>query len=174
MGRGKANYSVKARSKVVGYITDEDLGILRKDLPEILKSDMGIVKKSVNMILENRYYDVFAMCTHPGHHAGKNTLGGYCFLNNAAIAAKSLLNAGLKVSLIDVDYHGGDGTYHCLDRLEGLNYVSIHAKDDYPEVEMFENGRALPFGTTWKSYSNVLKEVLNSWADVDVVIVSLG
>jgi acetoin utilization deacetylase AcuC-like enzyme len=172
--KGPQNFSVKLKSKVVAYITDEDLDCITRDLPNILKSDMGVVKKSVNTMLENRYHDVFAMPTHPGHHAGKNTLGGYCFLNNAAIAAKYLLNAGMKVSLVDVDYHGGDGTYHCLDRLEGLRYVSIHAKNDYPEVEMFENGRELPFGTTWKAYSNVLQAVLNSWADVDVVIVSLG
>jgi acetoin utilization deacetylase AcuC-like enzyme len=53
----------------------------------------------------------FALCRPPGHHAGRSTYGGYCYLNNAALAAQYLLDEGKRrVSIIDVDYHHGNGT----------------------------------------------------------------
>lgn len=53
----------------------------------------------------------FALCRPPGHHAGKDYYGGYCFLNNAAIAAQSFIDRGAaRVAILDVDYHHGNGT----------------------------------------------------------------
>src|SRR5690606_14170005 len=53
----------------------------------------------------------FAVCRPPGHHAAGAYYGGYCFLNNAAIAAQSLIDKGMKrVAILDVDYHHGNGT----------------------------------------------------------------
>ena len=53
----------------------------------------------------------FALCRPPGHHAGTSFMGGYCFINNAAVAAQSLLDSGAKrVAVLDVDYHHGNGT----------------------------------------------------------------
>src|SRR5690606_13805282 len=53
----------------------------------------------------------FALCRPPGHHAGSDFMGGYCFINNAAVAAQWLRDSGVgKVSILDVDYHHGNGT----------------------------------------------------------------
>ena len=53
----------------------------------------------------------YALCRPPGHHAGRSSFGGYCYLNNAALAAQYLLDEGCRrVSVIDVDYHHGNGT----------------------------------------------------------------
>ena len=53
----------------------------------------------------------FALCRPPGHHAGADYLGGYCYLNNAAIAAEAARAAGTgRVAILDVDYHHGNGT----------------------------------------------------------------
>ena len=53
----------------------------------------------------------FALCRPPGHHAASDLYGGYCFLNNAAIAAQGFLNDGAKrVVILDVDFHHGNGT----------------------------------------------------------------
>src|SRR3546814_2985931 len=53
----------------------------------------------------------FALCRPPGHHAAADFYGGYCFLNNAAIAAQSFIDAGAgRVAVLDVDYHHGNGT----------------------------------------------------------------
>ena len=53
----------------------------------------------------------FALTRPPGHHAGADFFGGYCFLNNAAIAAQALRDAGMeRVAVLDIDYHHGNGT----------------------------------------------------------------
>jgi acetoin utilization deacetylase AcuC-like enzyme len=53
----------------------------------------------------------FALCRPPGHHSGADYLGGYCYLNNAAIAAQAAVDAGAgPVAILDVDYHHGNGT----------------------------------------------------------------
>ena len=75
----------------------------------------------------------FALCRPPGHHAGKDYAGGYCFLNNAAAAANWLTTKG-KVALLDVDYHCGNGTQDIFyDRADVLT-ISIHADPhfEYP------------------------------------------
>ncbi len=75
----------------------------------------------------------FALCRPPGHHCGSDYLGGYCYLNNAAIAAESAAASGRRVAILDVDYHHGNGTQDIFfDR--DLLFVSIHADPrlDYP------------------------------------------
>ena len=69
----------------------------------------------------------FALCRPPGHHAGRDLYGGYCFLNNAAIAAQSLRDHGAaRVAVLDVDFHHGNGTQDIFyDRADVL-YVSLH------------------------------------------------
>jgi acetoin utilization deacetylase AcuC-like enzyme len=75
----------------------------------------------------------FALCRPPGHHAGKDYAGGYCFINNASVAANWLSSKG-KVALLDVDYHCGNGTQDIFyDRADVLT-ISIHADPhfEYP------------------------------------------
>lgn len=73
----------------------------------------------------------FSLCRPPGHHAGKGYFGGYCFLNNAAIAAQYLRDAGAdRVAILDVDYHHGNGTQQIFYDRDDVLYVSIHADPD--------------------------------------------
>lgn len=73
----------------------------------------------------------FALCRPPGHHAGKDYAGGYCFINNASVAANWLSLKG-RVALLDIDYHCGNGTQDIFyDRADVLT-ISIHAD---PNVE---------------------------------------
>lgn len=76
----------------------------------------------------------FALCRPPGHHAGADYLGGYCYLNNAAIAAEAALAAGRRVAILDVDYHHGNGTQDIFYARGEILFVSIHADPviDYP------------------------------------------
>ncbi|HNW93169.1 MAG TPA: histone deacetylase family protein [bacterium] len=68
----------------------------------------------------------YAMCRPPGHHAERARYGGFCFINNASVAAQRLLAAG-RVAIVDIDYHHGNGTQDIwYDRPEVL-YVSLHA-----------------------------------------------
>jgi acetoin utilization deacetylase AcuC-like enzyme len=77
----------------------------------------------------------FALCRPPGHHAGPDYVGGYCYLNTAAIAAEAALAAGRKrIAILDVDYHHGNGTQDIFWNRADVLFVSIHADPvtDYP------------------------------------------
>ena len=78
---------------------------------------------------------VFALCRPPGHHASADVFGGYCFLNNAAIAAQALRDGGAaRVAVLDVDYHHGNGTQAIFYDRDDILFVSIHADpaQEYP------------------------------------------
>lgn len=81
----------------------------------------------------------YALCRPPGHHASKNMFGGYCYLNNAAIAAKYLSKSG-SVMIVDFDYHHGNGTQSIFYDSSEVFYFSIHAHPavEYPYFTGFE------------------------------------
>ncbi|HMP46043.1 MAG TPA: histone deacetylase family protein, partial [Sphingopyxis sp.] len=77
----------------------------------------------------------FALCRPPGHHAGRDHMGGYCYLNNAAIAARRAQALGLgPVAILDIDYHHGNGTQDIFHADGTIFFASIHADPvtDYP------------------------------------------
>jgi len=70
----------------------------------------------------------YGLCRPPGHHAAAAMAGGYCFFNNAAIAAQAIVAAtGERVSILDVDVHHGNGTQQIFWRRGDVLYVSLHA-----------------------------------------------
>ncbi|MEM7140246.1 MAG: histone deacetylase family protein [Actinomycetota bacterium] len=70
----------------------------------------------------------FARCRPPGHHATRDQFGGYCYLNNAAIAAQRLRDHGCAtVAIVDVDYHHGNGTQEIFYDRADIAVASIHA-----------------------------------------------
>ena len=133
----------------------------------------------------------YGLCRPPGHHAARSMAGGYCFFNNAAIAAEAMTRAtGQRVAILDVDYHHGNGTQQIFWRRGDVLYVSLHAN---PEREYpFFLGRAnetgegegsganlnipLPAGMDDEAYLAALDRGLAAIADTqgDVVVVSLG
>jgi len=68
---------------------------------------------------------VFALTRPPGHHAGQFFFGGYCYLNNAALAAEFLAVSG-KVAILDFDFHHGNGTESIFYARRRVLYTSIH------------------------------------------------
>ena len=77
----------------------------------------------------------FALSRPPGHHAGADFFGGYCFLNNAALAAQALRDSGHeRVAVLDVDYHHGNGTQALFYERADVLTVSIHGdpRTEYP------------------------------------------
>ncbi len=72
----------------------------------------------------------FALCRPPGHHAGRANCGGYCYLNNAAVAAHWLTQFGT-VAILDIDYHAGNGTQDIFYTRSDVLTISIHADPNY-------------------------------------------
>src|SRR5215510_4293667 len=80
--------------------------------------------------ISSKARSAFALCRPPGHHAGKDYAGGYCFINNASVAANWLSFKG-KVALLDIDYHCGNGTQDIFYERDDVLTISIHADPDY-------------------------------------------
>jgi len=69
----------------------------------------------------------YGLCRPPGHHATTGLYGGYCFFNNAAVAAHHIASStGTKVTVLDVDYHHGNGTQEIFYARDDVQYVSLH------------------------------------------------
>ncbi len=81
-------------------------------------------------VIANGDRSAFALCRPPGHHAGRDYAGGYCFINNAAVAAHWLSSKG-KVALLDVDYHCGNGTQDIFYERKDVLTISIHADPNF-------------------------------------------
>ncbi|MCB1703827.1 MAG: histone deacetylase family protein [Halioglobus sp.] len=67
----------------------------------------------------------YALCRPPGHHAETRAFGGFCYFNNAAVAAQYLSDHG-KVALLDIDHHHGNGSQDIFYRRSDVMTVSIH------------------------------------------------
>ena len=133
----------------------------------------------------------FALSRPPGHHAGADFFGGYCFLNNAALAAQHLRDAGMaKVAVLDIDYHHGNGTQTIFYDRPDVFFTSIHGD---PRTEFpFYLGHAdetgigagqganlnipLPRGTGFERWSAALEQALQAITrfSAEALVVSLG
>ncbi|NCQ23201.1 MAG: histone deacetylase family protein [Roseovarius sp.] len=132
----------------------------------------------------------YALCRPPGHHAFGDLAGGFCFLNNAAIAAERLRGRGLRVAILDVDVHHGNGTQGIFYDRDDVLTVSIHADPArfYPffwgHAEERGTGRGrgynlnLPLarGTGDDAYLKVLDRALERVVNfgADAVVIALG
>lgn len=70
----------------------------------------------------------YALCRPPGHHAYRDMAGGFCYLNNSAIAAAHLRLRHERVAILDVDVHHGNGTQGIFYARPDVLTVSIHAE----------------------------------------------
>jgi len=86
----------------------------------------------------------YALCRPPGHHAMADRAGGFCYLNNAAIAAEFLLQHFKRVAILDVDTHHGDGTQSIFYRRADVQCVSVHV--DPTNYYPFFSGYADEYG----------------------------
>jgi acetoin utilization deacetylase AcuC-like enzyme len=133
----------------------------------------------------------FAFCRPPGHHAGRDYLGGYSYLNNAAIAAAEAIALGHRsVAILDIDYHHGNGTQDIFYDRADVRFASIHAdpRTDYPffwgHADEAGEGAGqsanlnlpLPRGTTFQTYDAALAKALDrlGQAEPELLVVSFG
>ena len=133
---------------------------------------------------------VYALCRPPGHHAYADMAGGFCFLNNAAIAAQSLLSDGSGVAILDVDVHAGNGTQGIFYRRSDVLTLSIHADpaDYYPffwghadergvaDGEGYNLNLPLPVGSGDEAFLTALETACRRIAHFapDYLVIALG
>ena len=133
----------------------------------------------------------FALCRPPGHHAALDMYGGFCFLNNAAIAAQYLRDHGAaRVAVLDVDFHHGNGTQDIFYAREDVLFASIHGdpRFAFPHFlgyadetgagpgEGFNCNYPLPEGTGFGPWSDALEDALHRIGRfrAEALVVSLG
>ncbi|HEU4498718.1 MAG TPA: histone deacetylase family protein [Sphingomicrobium sp.] len=145
---------------------------------------------ALGAILNEEARTGFALCRPPGHHAGRDYCGGYCYLNNAAIAAEHARRSGRRVAILDIDYHHGNGTQDIFYGDAEVLFVSIHADPttDYPFFwgHADETGEGegvgktlnlpLPRGTDINRYGKALEEALEAVGahQPDLLVLSFG
>jgi len=115
------------------YMMDLSAPIVAGTYPAALAS-ANCALSGAKFVAQNSSFSLhpsaFALCRPPGHHAGRANCGGYCYINNAAVAAHWLTQFG-RVAILDIDYHAGNGTQDIFyDRSDVLT-ISIHADPNY-------------------------------------------
>jgi len=133
----------------------------------------------------------FSLCRPPGHHAAQDMFGGYCFVNNAAVAAQAMLDNGAsKVAILDVDFHHGNGTQSIFYDRSDVLFCSLHGDplDAFPyflgRSDELGTGQGLGFNAnyslppktdyaTWVvALEDAFKKIVRF--DADALVVSLG
>jgi acetoin utilization deacetylase AcuC-like enzyme len=155
------------------------------------RSSADVALSGADLIAAGDERAAFALCRPPGHHAASDCYGGYCFLNNAAIAAQALLDRGAaRVAILDVDYHHGNGTQAIFYERSDVLFLSLHG-DPRQEFPYFlghadETGAGagagynrnypLPWGTGFDVWSAALDDACRRIAAFgpDALVVSLG
>jgi acetoin utilization deacetylase AcuC-like enzyme len=180
----------------IGFFCTDTCTPVFAQLKEELLWDAAVVEHAVaEMQYGQKHQVVYALATHPGHHAAHDSFGGYCYLNHAAHAARLLqqnqAGSSNKVAILDVDYHCGNGTASIFYDDPTVLVISIHCHPDheYPFHSGFDDetggaGEAegatlhLPLlpGTTWKEYSVALKQAMARIQSfgAQALVVSLG
>ncbi|MEJ0039532.1 MAG: histone deacetylase family protein [Gammaproteobacteria bacterium] len=156
-----------------------------------VKASLDVALTAAEVIASRRDDAAFGLCRPPGHHAGRSSYGGYCFLNNAAVAAEYLRKRGAeRVTVLDVDYHHGNGTQDIFYERADVQFVSIHADPatDYPYFLGYADEQGigaglgcnhnlpLPRGADWSTWSAALDVACAHIEQFgpDALVVSLG
>jgi acetoin utilization deacetylase AcuC-like enzyme len=128
---------------------------------------------------------VYALCRPPGHHASRDSAGGYCYFNSMAIAAMMLAEHG-KAAILDLDLHHGNGTQDIVMGRPGMLFVSMNGIDTYPGITSGRQSRDMNANNVAnynadpakgeEGYAALLCDALDRIKsfDPDALVVSLG
>lgn len=149
------------------------------------------IAQTAQRIVAGGARSAFALCRPPGHHAAKDMYGGYCFLNNAAIAAQMFLNDGAKrVAILDPDFHHGNGTQDIFYDRDDVLFVSLHGAPEHAfphflgyedetgagKGEGFTVNYAMPPNTGYDEWGGAMDDAIKRIEaySPDALVVSLG
>jgi acetoin utilization deacetylase AcuC-like enzyme len=167
------------KSVATGTFSDEDTPAYR-DMGRIALISLSGALSAADAALSGD--PAFSLMRPPGHHAGKDRVAGFCYLNNIALAAARLQKKkpGLKVALVDFDVHHGDGTESLMLGRENVAFVSLHQYPLYPGTGRESRGNCvnvpLPAGTDGDRYLLAFEPALEAVlaSKPDVLAVSAG
>ncbi len=140
----------------------------------------GSALQAMNLCLSGE--NTFSLMRPPGHHAGRDFLGGFCYFNNIAIAVKAAQKyKGIrKVLILDIDNHHGNGTQDIFLGDNSILYISLHQSPLYPGTGKISEKNCLnyplPLGTDGKTYIETLKKAMEKAKEFgpELVAVSAG
>ncbi len=175
---------------LLGYYSFDAGATFVKGTWDAIKSSYDVALTAAGLV-KGGERTAFALCRPPGHHAGAGFMGGYCYINNAAVAAQWFRDQGAaRISILDVDYHHGNGTQEIFYDRGDVQVLNLHADPmvEYPFFlghadekgagagEGFNRNYPMPFGTGWTGWSASLEDACSHLSAYrpDVVVVSLG
>ncbi len=149
MGPGTEPTSVAGR---LGWWCFETTTPLTQGTYDAARSSVDVAMTAASHVLDGEPV-AYGLCRPPGHHAARSLYGGYCFFNNAAVVAQHLASTtGGKITVLDVDYHHGNGTQQIFYDRPDVQFVSLHGDPEraYPYItgHLDETGTGAGFGTT--------------------------
>jgi acetoin utilization deacetylase AcuC-like enzyme len=157
--------------------------------------EAALVSKDVALTgaqgLLNGEQGMFSLCRPPGHHAASDMFGGYCFLNNVAIAAQYLRDHGAqRIAILDIDFHHGNGTQDIFYDRDDVLFCSLHGEPEeaFPHFlgyadetginagEGYNRNYPMPPGTTFDQWGESLTDALThiETFSPQYIVVSLG
>lgn len=126
----------------IGRYSSDLVTPVMKNTFEAAKLSVDVALTGADLLRSKKEQMVYSLCRPPGHHAGPRVFGGYCYFNNAGIAAHYLSKKTKKrIALIDIDYHHGNGTQEIFERRSDVLTVSIHGDPEfeYPYFTGYKN-----------------------------------
>jgi|SRR3989338_9255889 len=160
-----------------GQFFDPDTPAL-ENIYEVAIAAVGAAIKSSSLALGGEY--AFSLTRPPGHHATRQSAGGFCYFNNIAVAAKKLSQNNTRVAILDVDVHHGNGIEDIVMGDKNIVFCSLHQAPLYPGTGLNSKENChnfpLPALTTFQRYQYHLEnglEIINNFKP-DVLGISLG
>ncbi len=155
-----------------GYFCADTFTPLTQNAYPAARNAVDTALTAADLIRTGERY-AYALCRPPGHHAERRIYGGFCYLNNSAIAAQYLSSDG-KVALLDIDYHHGNGAQDIFYNRGDVLTLSIHGhpRHAYPNFSGYLDergeGPGLGFNRNWPleppiddaHYLRILEEAL--------------
>lgn len=123
--RRTASYPASAVAQTGFHVADMSCPIGAHTWSSALRSAHCAISAAQSVLDGDRA--AYALCRPPGHHCFADLAGGFCYLNNSAIAAQELRGAYNRVAIIDVDLHHGNGTQGIFYERDDVYTMSIHA-----------------------------------------------
>lgn len=173
------------------YAFDMSTGIMKDSWRSILAS-ANLAIQTAAIVAENGttlspLRTVLALTRPPGHHCTGQQAGGYCYINNIALAVTRirLINPSARFAILDLDFHHGNGTQEIFWSDSSVFYASIHGQDEFP----YYTGHAsevgphntilnlpLPAHSSFAAYQTQLTTALHAIQAfaADYLLVSLG